>query len=368
MVRRNIQAVELERAAAGQLSDFDGQQRVRRRVAGIAEPKVCHRERVGSVFERGDGLVRTSRRVVHRCHVEGDGVRARVQVHTAVGRAAVVLHRKLEVRVAGPVGVERRREHQLVQRNVARRHQLVRRNIQAVELERAAAGQLSDFDGQQRVRRRVAGIAEPKVCHRERVGSVFERGDGLVRTSRRVVHRCHVEGDGVRARVQVHAGVGRAAVVLHRKLEVRVARPVGVGHRGEHQLIQRNVARRYRLVCSDVHAVELERAAAWQLGDFDGQQRVRRRVADIAKPKVGHRERVGSVFERSDGLVRARRRVVHRRDIKGDGVRARVQVRTAVGRAAVVLDRKPEVRIARTVGVEGRRENQPIGCDVGHRH
>ena len=294
-------------------------------------------------------------------------MRARVQVH-AVGRAAVVLHRKPEVGVARPVGVEGRRENQPIGCDVGYRHRLVCSDVHAVELERAAAWQLGDFDGQQRVRRRVVGIAEPKVRHCQRVGRVFKRGDGLVRARRRIVHRCHVEGDGVRARVQVHAGVGRAAVVLHRKLEVRVARPVGVGHRGEHQLIQRNVARRYRLVCSDVHAVELERAAAWQLGDFDGQQRVRRRVADIAKPKVGHRERVGSVFERSDGLVRARRRVVHRRDIKGDGVRARVQVRTAVGRAAVVLDRKPEVRIARTVGVEGRRENQPIGCDVGHRH
>ena len=41
--------------------------------------------------------------------------------------------------------------------------------------------------------------------------------------------------------IQVHPAVGGAAVVLHLEGEARVARPVGVGHRGEHQLAARDV-------------------------------------------------------------------------------------------------------------------------------
>ena len=89
-----------------------------------------------------------------------------------------------------------------------------------------------------------AASLKPKSAAAEGVRRVLQRGDRVVGARRRIVDRGHVDAHGIGGLIQVHATVGGAAVVLHLEGEARVARAVGVGHRGEHQLAARDVGRR----------------------------------------------------------------------------------------------------------------------------
>ena len=90
--------------------------------------------------------------------------------------------------------------------------------------------------------------------------------------------------------------------------------------------------------------------------------------AGIGEAEVGRGEGVRGVFERGDGLVGARRRIVDRGHVHGHRVGRGIEIDAAVGRAAVVLHLEGEAGVARAVGVGRRRELQVARRDVGHRH
>src|SRR5204863_405135 len=161
----------------------------------------------------------------------------------------------------------------------------------------------------------------------------------------------HVDGQRVRTLVEIHAAVGRAAVVFDLEREAGVACSVGVGGGGEHQQSAVDVADGHELAGGDCHAVVGQRAGAGERGDLDRQQRVGRGVAKIVEPEVGGGDRVGGVFQRGDVVVFPTRRSSDLGHVDGQRVRALVEIHAAVGRAAVVLDLECEAGIACPVGV-----------------
>src|SRR5438094_513235 len=80
-----------------------------------------------------------------------------------------------------------------------------------------------------------------RACVGDGVGGVLVGGDGLVGGRGRVVHRVDVHGHGVGRRGHVHPEVGGTPVVADLEVEGGVARPVGVGGRGELELAARDV-------------------------------------------------------------------------------------------------------------------------------
>ncbi len=148
----------------------------------------------------------------------------RIEIHAAVGRAAVVLHLEGEAGVARAVGIRGRRELQHAGRDVGHRNELPGGHGHAVIGERAGRRQRRDLHGQQVVGRRVVGVAEAEVGGRERVGRVFQRGDRLVvpagASLTGVTLTVIVLGDWI----EIDAAIGRAAVVLHLEGEAGVAR------------------------------------------------------------------------------------------------------------------------------------------------
>ena len=112
-------------------------------------------------------------------------------------------------------------------------------------------------------------------------------------------------------------------------------------------------------------AIVGQRPGPRQCRDLHRQQRVGRVVADVAEAEVSRRKGVGRVLGGADRLVGPARRVVHRGDIDRDRVRARVEIRPAIGRAAVVLHLEGEAGIAVAIGIDRRRKLQQPASDVG---
>ena len=97
-----------------------------------------------------------------------------VEVDAAVGGAAVVLHLEGEARVAGAVGVGRRREHQLAGSDVGDGDELPCRDGDAVVSFRCRrAGSVVIFTAASAVRRAVVRIGEAEVGRGERVRRVL---------------------------------------------------------------------------------------------------------------------------------------------------------------------------------------------------
>ena len=200
-------------------------------------------------------------------------------------------------------------------------------------------------------------------------GVVFGNGGQRgppIHQHRRVVRGRHVEGDGVGRRIQVHATVGAAAVVLHLKCEVCVAGAVGIACRGEHQLARVDVGHADHITgghCAAVRsACERQRASAWQCRELDRRQRVGRaggRILRVGKTKVGCAQRVRGVLAQRERGIGTGWRVVHPRDVKAQRV-------SAGAKAEAVVHLEAQAGLGRAIEVGAGREAQLAGADVGH--
>ena len=245
LVQRHRHTIVRQRPGSRQRSDLHRRQRVRRAVLRVTKPKVRRREHVRRVLHRRQRLVRPRRRIVHRSHVKCDRVRRRVKVHSTIGRPATVLHRKLQRRVSRPARVSRSLELQQPRVDVRHAHELVQRHRHTVVRQRPGTRQRRDLHRRQHVRRTVLGIAKPEIRRREHVCRVLHRRDRLVRSRRRIVHRCH--GDHTRlAGGERSTRTGIAAVVQRNRGKTygsgsacsRIVRTGGVSdlaHQGLHR-------------------------------------------------------------------------------------------------------------------------------------
>src|SRR5262249_17494910 len=81
--------------------DLHRQQRVGRRVIGIAEAEVTGGKRIGRVLQRGDRLVGAGRGIVDAGDVEGAGIEGRHWLHSAICLCVVVFDLERETGVGG---------------------------------------------------------------------------------------------------------------------------------------------------------------------------------------------------------------------------------------------------------------------------
>src|SRR5439155_24267802 len=188
---------------------------------------------------------------------------------------AVVLNLEGEARVAGAVGVRRRRELELVAGDVGDRDEVSGGDRDDVVGERARAGKSRDLYGEQAVRtagtRRVNRVGEAEVRRGEGVRRVLVGGDGLVRPGGRVVHRGDVERERVRRLVGVLAAIGGPAVVSHLEGEARIAGAVRVRRRREQEIWD---VRDGDLVAGqDWVPAQCQQAGRWQRADDHRQER-----------------------------------------------------------------------------------------------
>ena len=354
-----------QRAGARQGRDLHRQQAVGRSVVRIAEPEVRYAKHIAGVFVGGDRRARSGRRVVHRRDVDGQGLRRRIEINPAIAGAAVVLHLERELSVVIAVGIRGRREHQLAGRDVGDADELAGRDRNPVVGQRAGARQGRDLHRQQAVGRSVVRIAEPEVRYAKHVAGVFVGGDRRVGTGRRVVHRRDIDGQGLRRRIEIDPAIAGAAVVLHLERELSIVIAVGIRGRREHQLAGRDVGDAHELAGRDRNPVVGQRAGARQGRDLHRQQAVGRSVVRIAEPEVRYAKHIAGVFVGGDRRARSGRRVVHRRDVDGHGLRRRIEINPAIAGAAVVLHLERELSVVVAVGIRGRREHQLAGRDVG---
>ena len=186
--------------------------RVRRGAGGHVDAQL-------GVAQHVEGLREHGRRVVHREDVDGHHVGRRIEVHPAVGRAAVVAHLERERGVRRPERVERGLEPEIAGGDV--RQTDLRAGGKAGPGQRQAAGgrQRGDHHRLQRVGRRVVRVGEAEVGRRERQLRVLVGRHRRVRPGRRVVPRRDVDGERVRRRVEIHAAVGGPPVVAHLERE-----------------------------------------------------------------------------------------------------------------------------------------------------
>ena len=136
----------------------------------------------------GRGAVITRRQVDYRGDVELDGVGTLISVLATIGCAAIVLDLEGETGQVIAVGIGRALPGQFG--NIRERNVLTRCHRYAVEQQRAGGRQRGDDDRAKVVGRRcVQRVGKAKVSRAERVGGVFNGGNGLVCASGRVVDR-----------------------------------------------------------------------------------------------------------------------------------------------------------------------------------
>lgn len=221
----------------------------------------------------------------------------------------------------------------------------VGRDREAVVGERAGAGQAGDLHREQIVGGRFVRVGETKVGRVENERHVLKRRDGIAGSNRRVIDPAGVEdvdrhgaGDGI----EIDAAVGRAAVILHLEGQACISNAGRVVGGRELEIAAVDVAVADDIVGADRAAVVGERPRAGQRDDLDAAEAVGRRIAWVGEPEVCRREDVVSVLERDNGIVRADRGIVDAGDVDGHGARSAVDVGSAVGGAAVVLNFEAE--------------------------
>ena len=327
------------------------------------------------------GVVHSHRRMVSSVDVHGDRVRALVEIEPAIGGAAVILYLEGEARVARAGGVWRRDELEIAIADRGGRDERTCGHWRAAERQSPRCRQRANLHSQQVVRRRFIRISVTKVRYGKRIHRVFLRGHRPVRTRRRVVHRCDVERERMRALVEVYTASCGAAIVPHLEGKRGVRCTVRIRTRGEYEFAAGDVGCGNEVARVHCHAAVLERAGARHGGDLHRRQIVGWRVVRIAETEVGRGERVGLVLQRGDGLVGSRWRVVyrgnrhpHRRQIRvqpavvrpvGEAVLP-IEIRgRRVGERAVDIQRNGPVR---RVPDYVRREHRAVDVGVVGEH
>ena len=145
-----------------------------------------------------------------------------IQIHAAVGSAAIVLHLESKRGVRRAVFVCVREELQASGHDVRYRNELTGCYVDAVQLQLAVRRDGGDLHCEERVRGRVVRISKTEVGCRERVRRVFISSNGVVRAGRFVINGCDVNGHRVGRRIKVNATRSRAAVILHLESEACV--------------------------------------------------------------------------------------------------------------------------------------------------
>ena len=171
--------------------------------------------------------------------IDRDRFRRRIQVDTAIGRAAVVLHLEHEQRVGAPEPFGGRGELEFAVREVGERDHLTRGDRDIVVFQTAGQRQRRDLHREQTVRRTIVWIGEAEIRRRKNVVRVRGHRDRLGRAGGRVIHRCHVDRHR-RRRPAAAAGVDH-------EIKPAARRAVGVG--------RRRVGQRGKFVRLDRHAI-----------------------------------------------------------------------------------------------------------------
>ncbi len=339
-----------------------------RGIVRVGKAEIRGGEGVGCVFKDGNRVVGARGSVVHSGDVDRHRVGRCVEVDTAVGRAAVILHLEGEARVPRAVGIGDGREGQQAAVDVRHADTLARGHRNAVQAQRAGGGQRRDRHGGQRVGGRIVRIGKAEVRRGEGVNRVFQQRDGGIRARGRVVHRSHVDGHRVGGLVEVDAAQRRAAVILNLEGESGITRASTVGHGREGQQATVDIGDRNALACRDGNAVQAQRAGARQRRDGDRRQGIRRGVVRVGKAEVRGGEGIGCIFQQCDGGIRARGRIVHGRHVDRHRIRNGVKVDTTVRRAATVLHLEGKAGVSRAVRICDGRKGQQAAVDVGDRN
>ena len=353
-------AIVLQHAIGRNGGDDHGLESVRHGVVGIAEAEIRRREGIGHVLIGCDGGVRTGRGVIQgRGDVDRHAVGGLIEVHAAIGDAAVILHLEGEIAEArARTGAGR--IDQLVGGDVRNQDKIAGIDGDAIVLQHAARGHGGDLDRQEIVA--VMDVAEAELRRREGVAGVRRHGEAVVGAGRGVIHRIDGDGHGVGGRIGVHAAIADAAVILDLEGEGGRAMEIGVGRKD--QLVGGDVADQNGVARIDGDAIVLEHAVGRNGGDLDGREIVA--VMGVAEAEIRRREDISGVFIGGDGGVRSRRRVIHRIDRDGHGVGGLVGILAAAHHAAIILHLEGEGGGAMEIGVG--RKDQLVGGDVRDQH
>jgi len=103
-----------------------------------------------------------------------------------------------------------------------------------------------------------------------------------------------------------------------------------------------------------------ERARCRQRGDLHGRESVGRAVVRIGEAEVRRGEYIRRVFRQDHRVGGAHRGMIWAgfRHVEGHGLGGRIQIRAAVGRAAVVLHLEGEAGVGAAIAVGGGGEGQ----------
>ena len=97
-------------------------------------------------------------------------------------------------------------------------------HIHIIELQATSGRQVGDDDGAQTVGRCIRSICETKIRSSECLAAIFHDREGLVSAAWRIIHRIHLDADGLRD------AVGSRAAVSHCPSQVLCSAVVGIGH------------------------------------------------------------------------------------------------------------------------------------------
>ena len=183
------------------------------------------------VFQHGHAVIARHRCIVDSGYIKANGVRRLVKVDATVGRATIVFHLEGEVCIASAIGVARRGIDQLAASDVGHTHKRAGRHRRTIQRQRARCRYCGDLDPVQAVTR-VVRVAEAEVRRRQNVGAVFRCRDGLVRTGRRIVHRCDRNRYRVGVRQRTTTRVAQVAGDDGQRVAAVVVARRGVGQAG----------------------------------------------------------------------------------------------------------------------------------------
>ena len=135
---------------------------------------------------------------------------------------------------------------------------------------------------------------------------IFNNGDRLISTRGRVVRRFDLNQHCLGQRVKVCTSIGRAAIVLHLKRKTRVGDSVGSWIRSESKLERTGkVSDWYELSCFDCCAVVRQSTSRWKRCNFDGYERILRRIAKVGEPELNRNKALRAILRHRDRSVHA---------------------------------------------------------------
>ena len=261
--------------------------------------------------------------------INGDGIGDRIQIHTAIGRAAVVFDLEGEGGVSIAIGISGWGEDQFALVKLGFGDESTGTHRRAIECETSGPRHCGDLDPTQRIGRSISGIRQAKVGGRKRMASIFRNSDDLVGAVWCVVDRRDIEGDGVGDWVEIDPAVRRSTVIANLETKARVASAIGIGSRNEDQLAGGDIGGAHfvaviHLILGNGRPIVFQLTRRRQGADLHRRQTVGAGsgsvIRRIRESEVGDGERMGAVFQQGEGFIRTVRGIVDRNDRDSHGV------------------------------------------------